>query len=176
MRRAFALSFSLLAFLSLAVPASAQNPSAQNPAAPDNVTLFENVRVFDGKSPELSPPQNVLVRGNKIERISADPIPTAQLGETGSHRATTKIIHGAGRTLMPGLIDAHWHAMLVRPTAAEAISTDVGYLNLLAAAEARDTLLRGFTTVRDLGGPSFGLKHAIDEGLTPGPRIYPPAP
>ncbi len=173
MRRAFALSFSLLAFLSLAVPASAQNPSAQNPAAPDNVTLFENVRVFDGKSPELSPPQNVLVRGNKIERISADPIPTAQLSDTGSHRATTKIIHGGGRTLMPGLIDNHWHAMLVRPTPAEAISADVGYLNLLAAAEARDTLLRGFTTVRDLGGPAFGLKQAIDEGLTPGPRIYP---
>ena len=50
---------------------------------------------------------------------------------------------------------------------------DVGYLNLVAAAEATDTLMRGFTTVRDVGGPSFGLKRAIDEGLVAGPRIYP---
>ena len=67
----------------------------------------------------------------------------------------------------------HWHAMLVRPTPAAALAADVGYSNILAAAEARDTLLRGFTTVRDLGGPAFGLKRAIDEGLIPGPRIYP---
>ena len=43
----------------------------------------------------------------------------------------------------------------------------------LAGAEATDTLLRGFTTVRDVGGPSFGLKRAIDEGVVAGPRIYP---
>ena len=43
----------------------------------------------------------------------------------------------------------------------------------MASAEARDTLLRGFTTVRDLGGPAFGLKRAIDEGVVVGPRIYP---
>ena len=74
---------------------------------------------------------------------------------------------------MPGLIDAHWHTMLIRPNPAEAIASDVGYLNLVAAVEAEATLLRGFTTVRDMGGPSFGLKRAIDEGLVPGPRIYP---
>jgi imidazolonepropionase-like amidohydrolase len=171
MYRALASCISTVALLTLAVvflaaPPVSEIASAQNPSAPDNVTLFENVRVFDGKSPELSPPRNVLVRGNKIEKISADPIPV-------DRSATTKIIHGDGRTLMPGLIDNHWHAMLVRPTPAAALASDVGYSNLLAAAEARDTLLRGFTTVRDLGGPSFGLKRAIDEGLTPGPRIYP---
>ena len=53
------------------------------------------------------------------------------------------------------------------------ISGDVGYVNLMAGAEATDTLLRGFTTVRDLGGPAFALKRAIDEGLVVGPRIYP---
>lgn len=74
---------------------------------------------------------------------------------------------------MPGLIDAHWHAMLVRPTPATAIAGDVGYTNLLAAAEATATLMRGFTTVRDMGGPAFSLKRAIDEGLVAGPRIYP---
>jgi len=130
------------------------------------VVLFQNVRVFDGKSGTLSGPSNVLVRGNKIERISTAPIPT-------DRSAKTQIIEGSGRTLMPGLIDAHWHAMLIRPTAAEAIAGDVGYNNIAAGAEATDTLLRGFTTVRDVGGPSFGLKQAIDEGIVAGPRIFP---
>jgi imidazolonepropionase-like amidohydrolase len=66
----------------------------------------------------------------------------------------------------------HWHAMLIRTTP-ESISDDVGYMNLMAGAEATDTLLRGFTTIRDLGGPAFGLKRAIDEGIVVGPRIYP---
>ena len=74
---------------------------------------------------------------------------------------------------MPGLIDVHWHAMLARPNPTQALATDVGYLNLLAGAEATATLMRGFTTIRDMGGPAFGLKRAIDQGLLPGPRIYP---
>lgn len=158
----------LVALLALHFPPPAFSQSA--PA--DNVTLFENVRIFDGRSPELSPPRNVLIRGNKIAKISADPIPV-DTPSSNIRRATTKIIHGDGRTLMPGLIDMHWHTMMVRPTPAQALTDDVGYSNIVAAAEARDTLLRGFTTVRDLGGPAFGLKRAIDEGLTPGPRIYP---
>jgi imidazolonepropionase-like amidohydrolase len=53
------------------------------------------------------------------------------------------------------------------------LAGDVGYLNLVAAQEATRTLLRGFTTVRDVGGPVFGLKQAIDEGIVAGPRIFP---
>jgi hypothetical protein len=87
----------------------------------------------------------VLVKGNVIERISTAPIAVA-----GALR-----IAGNGRTLMPGLIDDHWHAMLVRVTAAQSFG-DVGYNNLVAGAEATNTLLRGFTTVRDVGGPVFG--------------------
>jgi imidazolonepropionase-like amidohydrolase len=109
---------------------------------------------------------NVLVRGNTIDKISTDPIRV-------DLSANTKIIAGAGRTLMPGLIDMHWHTMLVRPTLAALLAGDIGHLNLMAGAEATDTLMRGFTTVRDLGGPAFGLKRAIDEGVVPGPRIYP---
>lgn len=86
---------------------------------------------------------------------------------------TLKRIDGRGRTLMPGLIDNHWHTTLARPTPVELLEADVGYINLLAGAEAQATLMRGFTTVRDLGGPSFGLKRAIDEGLVAGLRIYP---
>jgi imidazolonepropionase-like amidohydrolase len=130
------------------------------------VVLFQNVRIFDGKSATVSVPSNVLVRGNKIERISTAPIPR-------DRSANTQIIEGGGRTLMPGLIDAHWHAMLIRPNPAQAIVGDVGYNNIAAGAEATDTLLRGFTTVRDVGGPSFGLKQAIDEGIVAGPRIFP---
>jgi imidazolonepropionase-like amidohydrolase len=62
--------------------------------------------------------------------------------------------------------------MLIRVTPAESFG-DVGYNNLVAGAEAEDTLMRGFTTVRDVGGPVFGLKHAIDNGTVVGPRIYP---
>ena len=135
------------------------------PSAPQSTVLFQNVRIFDGKSAALSAPSNVLVRGNLIDKISTDPIPVDNTNVT--------IIDGRGRTLMPGLIDVHWHAMLARPNPAVALASDIGYLNLLAGAEASATLLRGFTTIRDMGGPVFGLKRAIDEGLLPGPRIYP---
>src|SRR5215467_10993474 len=142
----------------------AESPSPAIDAGP--VTVFSNVRIFDGKSDKLSAPSNVLVRGNKIEKISSQPIPT-------DRRADTVLIDGGGRTLMPGLIDMHWHTMLVRPTVAQLLNGDIGHLNLVAGAEANDTLMRGFTTVRDVGGPSFGLKQAIDEGTTIGPRIFP---
>jgi imidazolonepropionase-like amidohydrolase len=128
--------------------------------------LFENVRLFDGKSAQLSGPANVLVRANKIEKISSAAIPV-------NRSALTQIVNGGGRTLMPGLIDMHWHTMLVRTTPVQLLSIDVGYLNLLGSAEAFDTLMRGFTTVRDLGGPSFALKQAIDSAVAVGPRIYP---
>jgi imidazolonepropionase-like amidohydrolase len=135
-----------------------------NPPANAGATLFQNVRIFDGKGASLSAPSNVLIKGNIIERISTEPI-AADPGVTA--------IAGNGRTLMPGLIDAHWHAMLIRPNPAQAINGDVGYNNIAAAVEATDTLMRGFTTVRDVGGPVFGLKAAIDAGLIAGPRIYP---
>ena len=128
------------------------------------VTLFRNVRIFDGTSRSLSAPSSVLVRGNLIERVSATAVPD----EDGA-----TVIEGGGRTMMPGLIDVHWHTMLVRPTPAGLLSGDIGHLNLMAGAEATATLMRGFTTVRDMGGPAFGLKRAIDEGTVVGPRIFP---
>jgi imidazolonepropionase-like amidohydrolase len=147
-------------------PARAQSPQPDSAPAPTSVTVFQNVRIFDGRRGELSAPSHVLVRGNKIERISTEPIPA-------DRRADTVLIAGDGRTLMPGLIDMHWHAMLVRPTPAQLQAWDIGYANLVAGQEAHDTLMRGFTTVRDLGGPAFGLKRAIDDGVIAGPRIYP---
>jgi imidazolonepropionase-like amidohydrolase len=149
--------FTVLASIVMSLTAGPPAQAQQSPAV-----LFQNVRIFDGKNGALSQPSNVLVRDNKIERISAPAI-----------TADAQVINGGGRVLMPGLIDAHWHAMLVRPTPVSALTGDVGYTNLLAAAEATSTLMRGFTTIRDLGGPAFGLKQAIDEGLVAGPRIYP---
>src|SRR5215510_4880439 len=137
---------------------------AQGPTPP--AVVFENVRIFDGKSDRLSGPSHVLVTGNVIKAISSTPI-------ADPAGTTVQRIPGNGRTLMPGLIDNHWHAMMVRPTPAEMFQGDVGYLNLVAGAEATATLMRGFTTVRDVGGPSFGLKRAIDEGIVIGPRIWP---
>jgi imidazolonepropionase-like amidohydrolase len=138
----------------------------QAPSADGGTTLFQNVRIFDGRNAMLSAPSNVLVRGNKIETISAQ-------SSAVDSRADTRVIDGGDRTLMPGLSDVHWHAMLIRSTPAMMLGSDVGYTTLLAGAEATATLMRGFTTVRDMGGPSFSLKRAIDEGVLPGPRIYP---
>jgi imidazolonepropionase-like amidohydrolase len=159
-RRIFTAALPLMA-IGLASAAHSQGKPSENYAG---ATLFENVRIFDGNGVSLSAPSNVLIKGNIIERISTEPI-AAEPGVT--------VIAGNGRTLMPGLIDAHWHAMLIRPNPAQAIVGDVGYHNIAAGVEATDTLMRGFTTVRDVGGPVFGLKAAIDGGLIAGPRIYP---
>ena len=129
-------------------------------------TLFQNVRIFDGKSAALSPPSNVLVKGNIIERISVDPI-------TVETNANVHVIAANGRVLMPGLIDAHWHAFMAATPQILLMTANSSYLQLLAARQAEATLMRGFTTIRDLGGPVFGLKRAIDEGVMIGPRIYP---
>jgi imidazolonepropionase-like amidohydrolase len=117
-----------------------------DPPPPQSTVLFQDVRIFDGKSGSLSAPSSVLVRGNKIDKISAGPVSIDNI-------ANAITIDGGGRTLMPGLIDMHWHAILVRPNPVEALASDIGYLNLLAGAEATATLMRGFTTIRDMGGP-----------------------
>ncbi len=128
--------------------------------------LFENVCIFDGNESKLSPPCNVLVQGNTIQKISADPIPV----EKG---ANTLIIDGSGRTLMPGLIDAHVHTMMESISLQAAMTSEISYVALVAGNAAERQLLRGFTSVRDMGGAAFALKRAIDDGTIVGPRIYP---
>ena len=128
--------------------------------------LFENVRIFSGKSTSLSAPSNVLIIGNTIESISTRPL-AAPAGMTLTR------IAGGGRTLMPGLIDAHTHLMLATLPPLVLLTSDAGFINIAAVKAANDMLLRGFTSVRDLGGPVFGLKKGIDMGLVRGPRIWP---
>ena len=136
------LAIAVLALVGIGLSSAVHAQDNQAPAA--SATLFQNVRIFDGKGASLSAPSDVLVKGNIIERISTAPI----AAEPG-----VSVIAGNGRTLMPGLIDAHWHAMLIRPNPVQAIAGDAGYNNIAAGVEATDTLMRGFTTVRDVGGP-----------------------
>src|SRR5262249_31949327 len=145
--------YSLGVVISAITGTRAQSPSPSIAVNAGPVTVFSNVRIFDGKSGKLSAPSNVLVRGNVIEKISDRPIPT-------DRRADTTLIDGGGRTLMPGLIDAHWHAMLATTPLNVLMTIDDGYLNLLAGREAEKTLMRGFTTIPDLRGPTVGLKRA----------------
>src|SRR5262249_58600972 len=109
-RRAFVAAIPLVGF-GLPSAVSAQGAAPAEPTG----TLFENVRIFDGKSDALSVTMNVLVRGNTIEKISEAPIFIERL-------ASTKVVAGGGRTLMAGLIDMHRHKMLVRPPPAAVLT------------------------------------------------------
>jgi imidazolonepropionase-like amidohydrolase len=82
-------------------------------------------------------------------------------------------VEAKGRTLTPGLIDAHRHLMFETIAQIAAIAAEIGFVNLAAGKDADDMLMRSVTSARDMGGPVFGLKHAIDQGLMLGPRIWP---
>ena len=139
-------------------PASAQEPPA--------LTLITNARIFDGVSEPLSPPSSVLIEDNKIKQID----------ENIDAAAGATVIDADGRTLMPGLIDAHWHVNFSNVTNPELFGSDLAWITLKSATGAEATLLRGFTTVRDVGGNPFSIKKAIDAGLYKGPRIFPSGP
>jgi imidazolonepropionase-like amidohydrolase len=133
---------------------------AQTPPRP---LLLVNLRLFDGKALKLRDDVDILIESG---RISALP-------PRGQGPADAERIDCGGHAVIPGLIDCHWHATLVGVTELTALTADIGYVHLVAAHEAGGTLMRGFTTVRDVGGPSFALKRAIDEGVVEGPRIFP---
>jgi imidazolonepropionase-like amidohydrolase len=151
------LMFGAALALGSALPALAQ------PQAPQD-TLFRNVRVLDVVNGRLGEPTSVLVRGNTIAAIGAVPNPPAGV----------RTIDGKSRTLMPGLIDVHVHltfgALLL--TDLYNPNTTPEQLGAASGKSARDMLLRGFTSVRDMGGPIFPLKRAIDSGKAQGPRIW----
>ena len=148
--------------LMLVLPALAQDAKT----APKAKTLFTNVHVFDGKTENRIMNANVLVEGNMIKAVSTDPI------EAGG----VKVIDGGGRTMIPGLIDAHWHTMYVGTPMEVVLNGDMIEVAARAVPKAEATLLRGFTTVRDLGGPSESIKKLIDTGVILGPRILPSGP
>ena len=159
-RRSFLTGAGAIGVLALSPNAA----KAVVPRAPAGPVVFTNVRIFDGKSASLIAGRNLIVEGNRIMAI-------ADAGARWPDGA--QVIDGGGRTLMPGMIDAHWHALMCAIPEIVALTADVPYVHLVAAQEAERTLMRGFTTIRDVGGPSFALKRAIDEGMVAGPRIFP---
>jgi imidazolonepropionase-like amidohydrolase len=128
-------------------------------------TLFRDVRVFDGRSDRLSAPIDVLVKGNRI----------AAIGRGATAGPGARIVAGNGRTLMPGLIDVHVHLTFSALPMTGLLAPDLTLqkAEAEAATQAQAMLLRGFTSVRDMGGPVFGLKAGIDRGKYQGPRIWP---
>ncbi len=126
-------------------------------------TLFTNVHIFDGVNEARIENANVLVEGNLIKTVSTDAI--------DAPNAT--VIDGGGRTLMPGLIDGHAHVMINNDYGVIERDSDITDLSYNSVLVMERFLMDGFTAVRDMGGPAFGLARAVDSGLVVGPRLYP---
>ena len=152
--------FSSLAAASLTIPMLA---FAQDDAPKQ--TVLTNVHIFDGVSEERLA-GNVLVEGNLIKQVSAEPISAP--GAT--------VIDGNGGTLMPGLIEAHAHLSLHGDLFQIRNEFNWMYVGAKSGAEATNMLMRGFTTARDAAGPTNGLRKVIDAGHVAGPRIYSAGP
>ena len=129
--------------------------------------LIENVRVLDHKTASLTIPMNVLISDQKIEKISSTSIST-------KGQEVVKI-NGKGKTLMPGLIDVHVHMVFGALTMQQMMSEEMSEEMLMSkvAEGSQKMLMRGFTSVRDAGGPIFPLKMAVDKEKVVGPRIWP---
>lgn len=140
------------------VPASAKEPAS-------TLTLITNVRVFDGKGDKLSAATSVLIDGDKIKQIA----PKIEVP------ADAKRIDGGGRVLMPGLADMHTH-LFWNFSPFEMVNLTHDYLAIAGVKEAGATLMRGFTSIRDVAGGALGIARAIDEGHFPGPRIQSSGP
>jgi imidazolonepropionase-like amidohydrolase len=125
--------------------------------------IFANCAVLDGTRRERREDHHVLVEGGQIREVSDRPISSA----------TAETVGLKGRTLMPGLIDAHVHVIAVDQVLARLSERPVSLVTLQAARVLEGMLQRGFTTIRDAGGADGGLAEAVEEGLVRGPRIFP---
>ncbi len=131
-------------------------------------TLIINANVFDGVNQKLMPNTDILIEGNLISR----------LGTNIEAPSGANVIDAAGKTLIPGLIDAHWHVTYAYTPASILLLNrgDMAEVAIRSMTGAKETLLRGFTTVRDTGGNPFAIKKLIDAGEYPGHRILPSGP
>ncbi|MEI2385565.1 amidohydrolase family protein [Breoghania sp. JC706] len=124
--------------------------------------LFKNFSMLD---PELDAPvggHELLIEGDRIREVSDTPI-----------RADgADVIDCGGRTLMPGLIDCHVHAVLCEVVIPKLEAMPLTLMTAHAMSLLRGMIDRGFTSVRDTGGADWGLRQAVDEGLVAGPRLF----
>ena len=125
-------------------------------------TLFRHGRIFDGVGEELLEGVEVLVERSRIVEVSDVPI----------RSETAEVIDLQGRTLMPGLIDAHFHANAASPDLGAVEHMPASLIAQHARVNLEATLQRGFTTIRDAAGADYGLARAIEAGLIAGPRLF----
>lgn len=125
-------------------------------------TLLRNVHIFDGVHPERIEDASILIDGDRIASIHGiDDCPSAD-----------RIVDMGGRHVLPGLIDAHFHAYASDIDFVKLETLPPTYLSQRARHLMEDALKRGFTTVRDVGGGDYGLWRAIEEGWLIGPRLF----
>jgi imidazolonepropionase-like amidohydrolase len=123
--------------------------------------IFTNGQFLEPGAKELRGGMEVLVEGDRIREISDKPITSA---------SATRI-NLRGKTIMPGLVDAHVHVIAAMVNLAENAAQPSSLATLRAAKVMHGMLMRGFTTVRDLGGAEPGIAVAVDEGLIDAPRV-----
>lgn len=124
--------------------------------------LFHGGRFLDPRLDQLREGVEVLVEDGTVREVADRPIVAA-----AAQRVDLR-----GRTLMPGLIDAHIHVTLTEVFLQRLADTPLTLLAAQSAAAMRTILLRGFTTLRDTGGADWGLKAAVEQGLFLGPRLF----
>ena len=123
--------------------------------------IFENARLLDGTSPEGEHDRFVRAEGGLIREVSDRPI-----ADAGARRIDLK-----GRTLMPGLIDCHVHVIANSANFGQNALLPDALVALQAVKLMGEMLHRGFTTVRDVGGATYALVEAQEQGLYVGPRL-----
>ena len=124
--------------------------------------LFKNAALLDPLRSDLLEGHHVLVEDRLIKEVSDRPI----------EASADRVIDLKGKTLMPGLIDLHVHAVAVELDLSQQARMANVLVTLRSTMLLRGMLKRGFTTVRDAGGAGYALKQAIDTGLTDGPRLF----
>ena len=124
--------------------------------------LFRNGLLFDGLGEESVDGFEVLVEGGRIKEV-ADSAITAR---------DAQVVDLRGRTLMPGLIDAHFHAIAADPSIGVVEEMPASLIAQYSRKFLEASLQRGFTTIRDAGGADHGLAQALSSGLIRGPRLF----
>ncbi|HML12966.1 MAG TPA: amidohydrolase family protein [Xanthobacteraceae bacterium] len=124
--------------------------------------LFSGGRFLDPRRGELLDGVEVLIEGERVKEVSDRPIKSAAAAR----------VELAGRTLMPGLIDAHLHVFLNEVNIGSLDAVPLTLLAINGSIALKASLMRGFTSVRDTAGGDFGIKAAVERGLIEAPRIF----